>query len=545
MPSPHSRPSSRSPSGIDEGWAETRATAKTQLDASLDQILTALSGAGIQIPMTATAIPEAEQGRHTWVQMSDGSQWVDLDPSVPGTTTGERRGQPGEPADELPDSDRHGVTFRVVAESWLNGALTPAPILEVTWFADQLGDIGMSFSHVPGDAVSSGGIGLFGGTGGGTTYNPVLFVGSDAYVGEQPISVGGGGGGDPFGGFGGGGGGEGLADGETASEWLEVTLTPPGGDPTTSRRAIFDRVGPAARASGALDPTIVPAAELVDLGDGSGPQYLPARGVRAFRVSAAPVNAKSMVERVGLRGVTGASLLPGGFEMFRDINGTDLAAPLGWRPFVTSPTVVSWDFEADSDGHHTSPDIWHRSVGALELAESAPTIPAGIVAGVIPHIIERVSVGEPPAGTPFTSAELSVGAIFEQAAEQGIPTRVFQDTLPSDTTYGADHRQQIQDLLDTGSVVIVPERAVDIAGTPRLGWWLVDPLTGATQDQRDDGRQAAERVPLHVLVATALLRAGPFAMMTADQVATRYGPRIYSIWYEMYQGVQFLQRPPG
>jgi hypothetical protein len=334
-------------------------------------------------------------------------------------------------------------------------------------------------------------------------------------------------------------------EGEATAEWLEVIVSSPGADATVARRAIFDRVGPAVRASGALDPTTVPVAELVDLGDGIGAQYLPCRAVRAFRVSGGPVNAKAMVERVALRGVTGASLMAGGLELFRNIHGTDLAAPLGWRLFDTSPTVVSWDFEADSDGYRTSPDLWHRSFGAIELAGASPSLPPGVVAGVIPHVIERVSVGEPPEGTEPTLAEVSVGAIFDLAAVQGIATRVFQGTLPTDTTYGADHRQLIQDALDAGSIVVVPERAIDIAGAPRLGWWLVDPASGAAQDKRDDGRQTGEQIPLRVLIATALFRAGPFAMMTADQVATRYGPRFYAIWYEMYQGVQLLQRPPG
>jgi len=38
--------------------------------------------------------------------------------------------------------------------------------------------------------------------------------------------------------------------------------------------------------------------------------------------------------------------------------------------------------------------------------------------------------------------------------------------------------------------VIVPERAVDIDGGTHLGWWLVDPATGSTIDELEDGRGA-------------------------------------------------------
>ena len=37
-------------------------------------------------------------------------------------------------------------------------------------------------------------------------------------------------------------------------------------------------------------------------------------------------------------------------------------------------------------------------------------------------------------------------------------------------------------------MVVVPERPVALGGEERVGWWLVDPATGATADTMDDGR---------------------------------------------------------
>ena len=444
----------------------------------------------------------------------------------------------------VPDSERHGVTFRVLGETYSGGVLSQVPLLGVSWFADQLRDVGLMFSHVPSDSMGSD-INIVGGVGDGSLYSPVLFAGADAYVGERAVVIGGGGGGGGlFGGALGGGGGEGLVDGETAAEWLDVVVTSPGSEPVTARRALFDRVGPSVRASGVLDPASVPPAELIDLGDGLGAHFLPCRAVRAFRVAGGPVNAKAMIEGVGLKGASVGSLLAGAFGLYRDIHGADLAAASGWRPVDAGPSVVSWDFESTADGFRTSPDLWHRTFGAVELEGGSPTVPAAIIAGVIPHIIERASVGDTGPAAPSTGVGLSVGNLFDRATAAGIPTRAFLGTLPADAGYHDDHRQAISDALDAGSVVIVPERAVDIAGRPRLGWWLVDPVTGATQDQLDDGRQAAENIPIRTLVATALLRAGPFAMMGAGQAA-QYGPRFYWIWYQLMQDLQQLRNLGG
>jgi hypothetical protein len=49
---------------------------------------------------------------------------------------------------------------------------------------------------------------------------------------------------------------------------------------------------------------------------------------------------------------------------------------------------------------------------------------------------------------------------------------------------------RIEQALEAGRVVIVPERPVTIGNAPRSGWWEVDPATGHTLDRLDDGRGA-------------------------------------------------------
>ena len=60
------------------------------------------------------------------------------------------------------------------------------------------------------------------------------------------------------------------------------------------------------------------------------------------------------------------------------------------------------------------------------------------------------------------------------------------DAAPADLAAGP--KQLVQAALDAGLIVIIPDKAVQLGGRDRIGWWLVDPATGQTRDQMDDGR---------------------------------------------------------
>ena len=120
--------------------------------------------------------------------------------------------------------------------------------------------------------------------------------------------------------------------------------------------------------------------------------------------------------------------------------------------------------------------------------------------------------------------------------------------LPPDVDYLEEQRVAIRTALDAGHVVVAPERGVEHAGRRRLGWWRIDPTTGAAIDERDDGRGAAgEQIPIRVAVATALLRAGPLITLGADEVRQRasdprYAMELYRRFLVLYA---FLNRPRG
>ena len=80
-----------------------------------------------------------------------------------------------------------------------------------------------------------------------------------------------------------------------------------------------------------------------------------------------------------------------------------------------------------------------------------------------------------------TARSISVGSVFEEARRVGSGFRTITasddiDELP----YPRDARARLRAALSDGTLVAVaPMQAVRIGGTERVGWWLVDPRTGA------------------------------------------------------------------
>jgi hypothetical protein len=68
-------------------------------------------------------MPAEELERHVWIQMGSGSEWVDLDPTLPGGAPGTVMAGAVRPLGPIPDELRHVVTIAVVAETMTGGML--------------------------------------------------------------------------------------------------------------------------------------------------------------------------------------------------------------------------------------------------------------------------------------------------------------------------------------------------------------------------------------------------------------------------------------
>jgi transglutaminase-like putative cysteine protease len=191
----------------------------------------------------ATAVAEA--ARHVWVQVEDGGQWRDLDPTLPDADPGEALGQATETLDVLPDSLSQGVTFEVVRETLADGVLVTDTLLSQRLDAEAAADsdVYLTFVRVPDPGSGD----LFGGGAATADFVPVLLVGDGFTAGTQfpTIDTVDESGGLGFGGMGGGGGESALA-----SLRLRVTLDAPGLEPVTADRPIVDRVPAADRVVG-------------------------------------------------------------------------------------------------------------------------------------------------------------------------------------------------------------------------------------------------------------------------------------------------------
>ena len=491
--------------------SEVVARAGRQLDDGVRTIVDALAGAGIALPVPEATLPEMERTAHAWAQVHVGTDWLDLDPTLPGALQGDSLTAPtADGLDALPDMLRHRVELAVIAESVVGGALEQAEIQRMGAWADELIDAPiLAFNARPSD-IKGLGVSIDDAIGGTATYHPIIAMGDRSEAGGRRMALGAQGATDPF-------GNSGTGEGETTAQWLELSVTSPGAAPVVVRRLVFDRVGMELRAAGGFDAAALTPVELTDVG-ASGLEYLPALKVHALSVTGGPVGGgifEPVASTVGSpAGSVDLAVLPRIAHYVRDGANAELGLIRGVRVVGDGPTVVAWTLEpgamgADGPVVRSAVDLWHRRIGTLPLLGSTATGTDPVMAGVLSHVAERIVTGDVPRGPDGSVVPaLSVGAVFEQAAAEGIATRVLRGPdMPLGLPFGAEARALIGAALAQGQVVIVPERPVLLGGVERVGWWLVDPLTGRTSDQLDDGRGVS--MPGYAQLRAMAIRWGP------------------------------------
>ncbi|MBX3031559.1 MAG: hypothetical protein KF809_15540 [Chloroflexi bacterium] len=479
--------------------AAVTAWAAATTDASVRTIVDALAGAGIQLPTGAAALPEQERTHHVWVQAEVGADWVDLDATLVGATPGTTIATAtGEPLDTLPDDLRHRIDIAIVGERIAGDGLEQETLIEHTLFADELSGVPLSIGHAKPEGLQGLGLSLEQLVTGGVSYVPWLQVDQTSIIAETGLLL---------------GTGEGLfdtgpgdRDGEATAEWLDVTIAAPGGRVTTTRRALLDRIGAAARLAGPIDPTTIPSVELVDLSPDERQEYPPLRSLHSLTIATGATAQPSMagMRTDGERAITALGLPGPRYHLARDSINATVSLDRGVAIHLDAPNVVlrSDLLAVQPDGTLSASavlDLLHRSFGTLPTSTSSAAVPAGVLAGVTSHVAERLRGGEGlPTDLAFAPPTISAGAILDRAAVEGIGLRVIQGSLPTDLAVPAEAVGALTEALAAGWVAIGPERPVTIDDSPRLGWWLVDPATGATVDLLDDGRGAvlAENVAL-------------------------------------------------
>ena len=227
--------------------------AKGQTTTTVGELESALRSAGIVLPSGFPTAPMMERDQHLWVQMALGQGWLDLDPSLPRALPGDAATEVAEIADAIPDDFRHAIRLSVIEETASGGTLGERTLLEVSDFADTAGGLPVSVFNLDFVGAKAIGVNIVGLLEGGTSYIPGISIGDSVFVGpgwfrigsteepgpfDEPAAPA-----DVFGGM----------AGELTAEWIETTVSSPGAEPITIRRAMFDRIGPAARSAGPMD----------------------------------------------------------------------------------------------------------------------------------------------------------------------------------------------------------------------------------------------------------------------------------------------------
>ena len=501
-------------------------------------IQSSLAKAGIALPaLTGVELPESESSGHYWVQIADGPSWTDLDATLPKAARGKALAKAAATVDAIPDELAHGVSIRLVAEELIGGIGTRRDA--VTWQgkSSDLINEPVAVMVMSPDDFNGVGLTINQAFSGNSSFIPCLAVGNTVSYATTPVVVGATG--EP-----------GIpsvlspadatpagvaADGELVGLWLNVDITSPGSDPVAIERALLDRVGFVARNAASIDWSKLTPVHLVKNVD-TGRQViaeLSSLTLLAFESSLVPgtvtVANASAIENFGALHLIGPS-----FASYRHALGTALEQSSGSRSFVSSPNVVAFSIGRHDPSVADGPvsmtmDILHRqpTVVATGKPESGDVHPL-VRAGVLDQVAEQVLLDPVLRGAtePDMSA-LSVGAVFAEAKKNGVAFAVVNDAASlGRVTVSPEAGIRISKALEIGLVAIVPEQPVEIGGQAVSAWWLVDPATGRTRDETEQGRGFASggmpgtTMPARfaapeygLLLARIRMWAGPYAIL--------------------------------
>jgi hypothetical protein len=481
----------------------------------------ALAGVGIDLPEPSAALPELERRQHVWLQYAAGPNWIDLDPTVPDAAPGDVHATASTTLDALPDELVHRVSIHLVAEKVSWGVPAREELLAFEAASSELVGVPIIFLHPQPEAMAAVGEGISGAISGYRNFMPIMMIGEEMISGT-PVTF---------------ATGEGVFDslesgtaveGDTLAEWLEIEVRTPAGVRSIVRE-VFDRVGADQRAIGPVDPASVPPVELVAAGDPET-SYLPLAGLWSISVVSGAVPGRYFDRDLEAElGFADLAAVPHAYHFAQSVFALRDTALPGHRFYADEPNLTAFvlrptGVQADRQTATTGLDLLHRSFAAVPLADSASGTHPLLALGVLSHAIEHAMIesgGEAPLNLPIETVS-GVSRIFEEARRQGVGTLVLNSSaagaaLPE---VGEAARQRIREALTAGYVVIVPERPVNLNGVERTGWWQVDPATGVTVDQMDDGGGAVNVEMLFIWVKVSFCMMGIVLLGVALVYAT-------------------------
>jgi hypothetical protein len=493
----------------------------------------ALEQAGVKAPERG---PESldEGPLHHWVQMEEGENWVDLDPSFSDAAPGRACAKPERTLEKLPESLATRVVVTLRVEEFTGDRVATRELLRFSSTIAELSGRGLFLVHVPenwkGPAkdVTSSIAAAIESTG---RLKPILVAG-DRWVAGEPFRQ------RPPTGAGLGGvrdllGGASRKEPPLATaELLEIELAGPGGLEERIGRELFDAIGKGRRASGA-PLTAAEAKAAAGRSQDQGSAYYDVF-FTSGRIDAAHL--------VGIEPTAKAGAAPEGAAagpmnvtaLLRKINVALAAAADGLLPRVEddrggavvfypdSPRIQIVDLQRNDGAERLTIDLRRTRLIGRSVANSAKLrFEAQLLRGVFEGVLER-TLGEFLSGDEPPARSFSTSTLVERAHADGVPILLLR---PADVDQLADvsedGRARLRESLADGKYAIGPAGPVAFGGAPRFAWWQLDPRSGEIVAMTDEGLHGDSTE--HTLVAVGTNAKGGLIASLETYVITASG----------------------
>ena len=474
----------------DKAFGLAQSLAETQLDIIGD----ALQAANIVLPaLPAATLPDSERDRYTWVQVADGQGWIDYAPALSGDAPGPAPAEATETFSEVPADLYHNLTIKIIAEEYFRGTTIRRDAVTVTTTSSNTVNAPIAVAVLPGAALTGLGLTLNNIVSGDVTLIPVISGKGQVFAAQTPVV---------FGASGGAGGAfdiateaGGIGDGETIALWLSIDVQSPGAETYSVERPLIDRLGFERTLLGNVDYTTVEPVTIVDA-FGIGPTIPEMLSASTLHVESArlplsfALNAQPNGDEPDVISIVAPCM-----SAFRDFLRIRSELDAGTASYIATPhltlTGVSLVDALDpNSGAIVSLDLLRHETQVFPVGPSDNRDIHGLVlAGVLDEVAEEMALKPDSISVTDQPVAPGVGAVFTSAVDQDIPIVVVDSPDALDAIEAsAEAKARIETALAESWIVVVPAQPVEIGTTMLSGWWLIDPATGRTRDELENGR---------------------------------------------------------
>ncbi len=447
--------------------------------------------------------------RHYWVQLQQGEDWIDLDPSFPGSAPGTRYAEPAMTWDRLPPTRLPGVALRVDVERQDSAKETV-----LTWDGslDAIANAPLALvvvAHIE-TADADGGAApasrVFGIFGGGAPQEPTKRTRYLATLSNADDTL-------ATGAFDLAGGAFDEAGVDAVERvTLQIEIRHPEDRRTRSTRRLFDADTDGARPplfqrhSLLLTANRIPEAYLKE----TLAEILDAQDTRALRkridtlketLSDGGDLAKLYAEAAVLEqqlGDDAGHLMNLVFASISDQLAEDMGRALAVLGFYDEPRILINTIQGNGKAQDVFMDLRQNTMTAVAYPGQALLMREALLygRGVMDSVLEGLVVGLLTGEAPLTTATL-----MQKAADEGVPVALFSRLERSEITaldYPAATERRLLETLDAGQLVALPVRGIQYDERSRCGWWEIDPVTREAIGVLDTGLHQA--VVEHTLI---------------------------------------------